>query len=92
MSGGEAPRAPVQAMRNIPVRVAVELGRASMPLARAVGLEAGMVVELDRAADACVDLYVNDRRFASGVLVVVDDEWAIRIEELHSGPTRSEAQ
>jgi flagellar motor switch protein FliN/FliY len=84
MNDPAAPKASVHAIRDIPVRVAVELGRASMPLARAVGLDPGVVVELDRGADDLVDLYVNDRCFASGVLVVVDDKWAIRIEKLHT--------
>jgi len=87
MSDLTGPKASVHAIRDIPVRVAVELGRASMPLARAVGLDPGVVVELDRGADDLVDLYVNDRCFASGVLVVVDDKWAIKIEQLHSQPS-----
>ncbi len=74
----------MRAIRDVPVRVAVELGQASMPLAQAVGLDPGVVIELDRGADDLVDLYVNERCFASGVLVVVDDEWAIRIERLNS--------
>jgi len=74
---------PGHAIRDIPVRVAAELGRASMPLAHAVGLEPGAVVELDRDADDLVELYVNERHFASGVLVVADGQWAIRIEQLH---------
>ena len=86
MTGAETQRPNVHAIRDIPVRVAVELGRAPMPLARAVGLESGAVVELDRGADDLVDLYVNERRFASGVLVVFDGEWAIKIEQVHSTP------
>ena len=44
-------------IRDIPVRVSIELGRTSMPLARAVGLAPGAVVELDRGADDQVDLW-----------------------------------
>jgi flagellar motor switch protein FliN/FliY len=72
-------------IRDIPVRVSVELGRTSMPLARAVGLAPGAVAELDRGADDQVDLFVNDRRFASGVLVVADNgEWAVRIDRVYA--------
>jgi flagellar motor switch protein FliN/FliY len=53
-----------------------------MPLARAVGLPAGEVVELDRGADEPVDLFVNGRRFARGRLVLVDDEWAVRVDDV----------
>ncbi|HWB23116.1 MAG TPA: FliM/FliN family flagellar motor switch protein [Gaiellaceae bacterium] len=70
-------------VHNIVVRVGAELGRATLPLAKAVGLAPGSVVELDRAADDPIDLYVNGRRFATGQLLLVDqNEWAIRIEHV----------
>jgi flagellar motor switch protein FliN/FliY len=70
-------------LRKVPVRVSVELGRARMPLARAVGLPSGAIVELDRAADDPVDLFVNGKRYAEGKLVLVDGhEWALRIERV----------
>jgi len=47
---------------------------------RAVDLAAGAVVDLDRAPDDPVDLYVNGRRFATGRLLLVEDEWAVRVE------------
>jgi flagellar motor switch protein FliN/FliY len=68
-------------LAGIPVRVWAELGRAQMPSADLVGLPAGAVVELDRAADDAIDLYVNGTRFATGRLMVVDEtDWAVRIE------------
>ena len=70
-------------LRKVPVRVSVELGRARMPLGRAVGLPSGAVVELDRAADDPVDLFVNGKRYAEGRLVLMDgNEWALRIERV----------
>lgn len=60
------------ALRDIPVRVWVELGRATMPLGRFVALPAGEVVELDRAVDDPVDLYVDGMRVARGRLAVSD--------------------
>jgi flagellar motor switch protein FliN/FliY len=71
-----------EAIRHVAVRVSAELGTVRMPLARAVGLAPGSVVELDRAADDPVDLYVNGRRFGKGRLVLIDDEWAVRLEEI----------
>ena len=62
-----------------------ELGRAQMPLGTALGLPVGAVVDLDRAADAPVDLYVNGTRFARGQLVVTDEgEWAVSIDGIDS--------
>ena len=53
-----------------------------MPVADAVQLPPGGLVELDRGAEEPVDVLVNGRRFATGRLVLVDDEWAVRIEEV----------
>ena len=70
-------------LRRIPVRVSVELGRARMSLAQAVGLPPGAVVELDRAADDPVDLFVNGKRYAEGQLVLLDgNEWGLRVERV----------
>jgi flagellar motor switch protein FliN/FliY len=70
-------------LRDVALRVWAELGRARLPIGRAVGLSPGSVVELDKAADEPVDLYVNGRRFASGRLLLAEDgEWAVRIEEI----------
>jgi flagellar motor switch protein FliN len=56
--------------------------RTRMPVGRAVGLATGAVVELDRAPDDPVDLFVNGRLFGTGRLLLVDDEWAVRIESV----------
>ncbi len=69
-----------QALRSVPVRVWAELGRTRMPIGQAVGLPTGAVVDLDQGPDEPVDLYVNGRRFATGRLLLVDEEWAVRIE------------
>jgi flagellar motor switch protein FliN len=70
-------------LEGVRVRVWAELGRAQLPTAQAVQMPAGTVVELDRAADEPVDLYVNGRRFATGRLMVVDGgDWAVKIETI----------
>jgi flagellar motor switch protein FliN len=74
-----------EALGGISLRVWAELGRTHMPLGAALGLPVGAVVDLDRAADAPVDLYVNGMRFARGQLIVTDDgEWAVSIDGLES--------
>jgi flagellar motor switch protein FliN/FliY len=69
-------------LRAIPVRVGAELGRARMPLAQAVDLGPGIVIELDRDADDPVELTINGRPFASGQLLLDGGQWAIRIDGL----------
>jgi flagellar motor switch protein FliN/FliY len=81
-AGAEGALSP-ELLRQVPLQVCVELGRTRMPIARAVGLPHGAVVELDRDADEPVGLYVNGRLFARGTLVVADGtEWAVRIDDL----------
>jgi flagellar motor switch protein FliN/FliY len=71
----------VEALTGIKVRVWAELGRTQLGLSRALGLPLGSVVELDHAADAPVDLYVNGLPFAQGHLIVTDDgEWAFQCD------------
>jgi len=70
-----------EALTSIKVRVWAELGRSELGLGRALGLPLGSVVELDREANAPVDLYVNGLRFAQGHLIVTDDgEWAFQCD------------
>jgi flagellar motor switch protein FliN/FliY len=80
-AGGPQSMALVDALTGIKVRVWAELGRTQLGLSRALGLPLGSVVELDHAADAPVDLYVNGLRFAQGHLIVTDDgEWAFQCD------------
>ena len=80
-----------EALGGIELRVWAELGRTKLPLGTALELPLGAVVDLDRAADAPVDLFVNGLRFAQGHLLVTDDgEWAIVIDEI--GGRRSDPE
>ncbi len=83
--GGPHTVALEEALGGISLRVWAELGRTQMPLGTALGLPVGAVVDLDRAADAPVDLYVNGMLYARGQLLVTEDgEWAISIERLET--------
>jgi flagellar motor switch protein FliN len=78
-------RVTTDAVRRVPVRVWAELGRTHMPIGQAVGLATGAVVELDRAPDDPVELYVNGRLLGTGRLLLVEEEWAVRIETVLPG-------
>jgi flagellar motor switch protein FliN len=79
------------ALGDTTLRVWAELGRARMPLGKALSMPLGAVVDLDRGADAPVDLFVNGLRFAQGHLVLTDDgEWAVCVDEV-SGPLHTPA-
>ena len=71
-------------MLDVPLDVAVELGRAQMSLADLLALEPGSVFELDRLPGEPVDMYVNGRLVAKGEIVVVNETLAFRITDILS--------
>jgi flagellar motor switch protein FliN/FliY len=69
-------------IEHVQVRVTVALGETEIPISRLFALANGDVLALDREADAPVDIRVNDRLIARGVLVAVGDQFGVRITEI----------
>ena len=67
---------------DMPLRVWAEIGRTQMPAAFVVGMPTGAIIDLDCEPDEPADLFVNGRHFGTGRLVLVDGEWAFRVETL----------
>ncbi|MDB6034821.1 MAG: fliN [Verrucomicrobiales bacterium] len=67
---------------DIPVQVTVELGSCNLSMKEILQLAPGSVVQLDKVANAPVDLYVNERLFARGEVVVVEDQYGIKVTEI----------
>jgi flagellar motor switch protein FliN/FliY len=67
---------------DVTVCVTVELGRRALAVSEILKLGVGSVVELDRAVSEPVDLLVQGVPFARGEVVMVDDRFAIRIQEI----------
>ena len=67
---------------DVPVGVTVELGSCQMPMREVLQLAAGSVVQLDKSADAPVDIMINNKLVARGEVVVVDNRFGIKITEL----------
>ena len=67
---------------DMPLRVWAEIGRTRMPAAYVVGMPQGAIVDLECDPDEPADLYVNGRHFGTGRLILVDGEWALRVESL----------
>lgn len=74
----------IDLLRDVMMGVSVELGRTRMPVQQILGLIPGSIIELDRAAGAPVDVMVNGKLIAHGEVVVVDEEFAVRISEICS--------
>jgi len=77
-------------LHDVELVVTAELGRTTMAVRDVLGLTPGMVVEIDRAAGSPIDLLVNGRRIAAGEVVVIDEEFGIRITEI--APTGEHAR
>ncbi len=73
---------------DIPLDVTVELGRVRMIIKDVLELSSGSIIELDRVAGEPVDLLVNGRLIAKGEVVVIEDNFGIRITEILSPSDR----
>lgn len=84
MLGSSMPTASsaMSVLHDVELLVTAELGRTTMPVRDVLALAPGMVVEIDRIAGSPIDLLVNGRRIASGEVVVIDEEFGIRITEI----------
>jgi flagellar motor switch protein FliN/FliY len=77
---------------DVPVELAVEIGRTHMTIRETLALGPGSIVALDRLAGEPVDLLVNGKPIARGEVVVLDEEFGLRVTEvLVSGSTPAQA-
>ena len=79
---GGAPLPDLERLGGVSVELTVEVGRTRMTLSETLALGPGSVVTLDRLADQPVDLLVNGRPIARGEVVVIDEEFGLRITEV----------
>jgi flagellar motor switch protein FliN/FliY len=85
-----APQAPASAgepaelerLYEVPVELAVEIGRTMMTIRETLALGPGSIVTLDRLAGEPVDLLVNGKPIARGEVVVIDEEFGLRVTEV----------
>jgi len=67
---------------DIPVNLSVELGTCQLSMQEVLQLGVGSVVQLDKASDAPVDVFVNRKLVARGEVVVADERFGIKITEI----------
>jgi len=72
----------LELLNDVEMEVTAELGRKRIPVRDLLSLTPGAVVELDRAAGSPVDVLVNGTVIARGEVVVIDEEFGIRIVEV----------
>lgn len=73
---------PLAALYELMLPVTIELGRTRMKVQEVLQLARGSVIELDRLAGEPVDIYVGDRRFAEGEVVVLGENFGVRITRI----------
>jgi len=72
----------LELLSDVELQVTVELGRTQMLVEDVLKLGEGSVVELDKLAGDPVDVYVNNRLIARGEVLVLNDNFCIRISEI----------
>ncbi|HET7690385.1 MAG TPA: flagellar motor switch protein FliN [Nocardioidaceae bacterium] len=72
----------IEMLHGVSMEVTVELGRTQLTVRELLALSPGTVLELDRAAGSPADLLVNGRLIARGEVVVVDEDFGLRITEI----------
>ena len=82
-----ADHASLELVRDVELDLKIELGRTYMQLEDVLRLNKGSVVPLDKLAGDPVDIYVNGRLIARGEVLVLNDNFCVRIAELVAGET-----
>ncbi len=91
-AGQVAPKGPdLELIRDIQVRLTVELGRTDMLIQEVMELTPGQVIELDKLAGEWLDIRVNGMLLAQGEVVVVDENFGIRITSIIDPRSRVQA-
>jgi flagellar motor switch protein FliN/FliY len=78
-SGAEVP---LGMLLDLSLPVSIELGRTSMTVQEILRLGRGAVIQLERLAGEPIDIYVGDRRFAEGEVVVLGEHFGVRISRI----------
>ena len=85
---GAAPaneQASLDLLRDVQLDLKIELGRTQMHLEDVLRMKQGAVVTLDKLAGDPVDIYANGRLIARGEVLVLNDNFCVRVAELISG-------
>jgi flagellar motor switch protein FliN/FliY len=88
-SAGSASK--IDLIADIPVRVTVELGKTRKNISEILSMTTGSVIELDKMAGEAVDVLVNGKLIARGEVVVIDENFGVRITEVLNATSKAYA-
>jgi flagellar motor switch protein FliN/FliY len=83
-TGSDTPE--LERLYDVPVELAVEIGRTHMTIRETLALGPGSIVTLNKLAGEPVDLLVNGKPIARGEVVVIDEEFGLRVTEVVTSP------
>jgi len=83
-SGSNGNGANLDMLMDLEMPITIELGRTKLTIKNILKLGQGSIIELDKLSGDPVDVYINDRKFAEGEVVVVDENFGVRITEIVS--------
>lgn len=76
---------------DLSLPVAIELGRTRMSVQEILAIGRGSVIQLERLAGEPIDIFVGDRRFAEGEVVVVGEQFGVRVSRILAPALRPDA-
>jgi flagellar motor switch protein FliN/FliY len=78
MHGNES----IELIKDVPLEITVELGRTKKTIKEILEFNAGTVIELEKLSGEAVDILVNGKYIAKGEVVVIDENYGIRITDI----------
>jgi flagellar motor switch protein FliN len=88
MDSGDDEEVNLELILDVPVTIAMEIGRTSISIRNLLKLSQGSVIELDRMAGEAMDVMVNGTLIAHGEVVVVNEKFGIRLTDVISASER----
>ncbi len=82
---------PLSLLMDLTLPISIELGRTTMAVQEILRLGRGSVVQLERLAGEPIDIFIGDRRFAEGEVVVLGEHFGVRITRILGRQKTSEA-
>ena len=73
----------LELVKDVKMNVTVELGRTNLPLKEVLQLGENSLIKLERLAGESIDLLVNGRLIAKGEVVVIGNNFGIKVTEVH---------
>ena len=84
-SSGPAIKASLTHLDDVTMDIYVQLGQAVLKVRELLNLEVDSIVELNKPAGESADVFINNRAFARGEILVINDHFAVRINNISRG-------